>query len=207
MRPHGSQSLRRTRRRRQAMRIVAGRWRGRTLAVPPGLGVRPTGDRARGAVFNIVTHRFEGRDGFSLKDARVLDAFAGSGALGLEALSQGAASATFFETDAAALAVVRANVAACQAQARTAVRRVDACRPPPPDEPVGLALLDPPYAQSLLEPALVALATTGWLAPGCLVYAESDGRAPAPAWPDGFSVVDERTQGRPRLTFLRWGAA
>ncbi|GEO82816.1 16S rRNA (guanine(966)-N(2))-methyltransferase RsmD [Pararhodospirillum oryzae] len=185
------------------MRITGGEWRGRALLVPVGTRVRPTSDRARAALFNVLMHRFQGRDGFGLAGGRVLDAFAGSGALGLEALSRGAAHVTFFDTAPPSLRAVEANLKAMGGQERASVIRADAVRPPPPAQPVGLAFLDPPYAEGLADRALSQLLRAGWLAPGALVCVETDGATPAPAWPGGVGVVDERTQGRPRLTILR----
>ncbi len=153
------------------MRIVAGEWRGRTLAAPPGQATRPTADRVRQTLFDMLLHApWGGRA--RIEGARVLDAFAGTGALGLEALSRGAAEAAFIERDRAALATLRANVAACRAEQRCRVLAGDATAPPP-GVACQLLFLDPPYAQGLAGAALAALAARGWIAPGALLAVET----------------------------------
>ena len=152
------------------MRVIGGAWRGRRLIAPPGAATRPTADRARQALFDRLLHApWAGRE--RIEGARVLDAFAGTGALGLEALSRGAAAAAFLERDPAALAALRANVAACRAEARCRVLDADALRPPP-GEACGLLFLDPPYGRDLVARAVAALAGAGWVAPGALILAE-----------------------------------
>ncbi len=186
------------------MRIVAGAWRGRRLVAPPGLETRPTADRVRQALFDSLMHApwAKGEGGRSLLDgARVLDAFAGSGALGLEALSRGAAHATFFERDRAALAALRANVAACGAAATCTVLAADATNPPPAPAACGLVFLDPPYRLGLVARALDALQNRGWLAPAALLVIETAAEEPAPAGP----ALLERTHGAARITVARWG--
>jgi 16S rRNA (guanine966-N2)-methyltransferase len=179
------------------MRIVAGRWRGRVLAAPPGTATRPTSDRARQAIFDMLLHAtWGGRD--LIDGARVLDVFAGTGAMGLEALSRGAAHATFIERDPAALAALRRNLAACGAAAD--VIAADACAPPR-GRPCGLVFLDPPYELGLVPRACAALATAGWVAPGAIVVAETARKEPSP-WPDR---IDERTYGAARITVRRIG--
>ncbi|MBK1678554.1 16S rRNA (guanine(966)-N(2))-methyltransferase RsmD [Rhodospirillum rubrum] len=186
------------------MRIVGGRLKGKVLTAPVGPAVRPTGDRTREALFNVLVHRFQGRDGFSLEGAIVLDAFAGTGALGLEALSRGAARVAFLEQAPASLALIRANIAACRAEAVCKVVRGDACHPARAGEAATLALLDPPYGKGLALPAVIALAAAGWLAPGALVCVETEAKGtPAPPWPEAFEVADERTHGKARMTILR----
>ena len=176
------------------MRIIAGRWRGRTLRAPPGLATRPTAERLRQALFDMLLHApWGGRlDGFA-----VLDAFAGTGALGLEALSRGAASAIFLERDRVALDVLRANVAACRGAVAT-VLAADALRPPP-GQACGLVFLDPPYGEGLLLPALAALTGGGWVAPGALVVAEA-ARDEAPVL---GALLAERTHGAGRVSVWR----
>lgn len=182
------------------MRIVAGSHRGRTLLAPPGDAIRPTRDRIREAVFNILAHAAWADDS-PLVGARVLDAFCGSGALGLEALSRGAASAVFLDSNPAALDCARANAATLREEARATFVRADALKPPPARTPATLAFLDPPYAKGLIEPALTALAATGWFAPGAIVVAESDSRD-AVTVPDEFETVDERTYGHTTVRIL-----
>jgi len=184
------------------MRIVGGRYRGRRLAVPPGEAVRPTSERAREALFNILAHgRFAATPAF--EDARVLDAFAGTGAFGLEALSRGARFACFIELDRTARDVLAANIKALGESSRTRLLAADATRPPPADGPYDLAFLDPPYRSGLAPPALEALALRGWLAPDALVIVELPSRGEFSA-PGAFTVLEERRYGAGRLVFLRW---
>ena len=186
------------------MRIVAGRHRGRALQAPPGDAVRPTSDRAREALFNILAHgRFgNGGDGPAYAGASVLDAFAGTGALGLEALSRGAAEAFFLESDRAALAVLRRNVEALGETARARIVPADATNPPRAQKPCGLVFLDPPYRGGLAQPALAALAAAGWIAPDALCVVEAAAKEDfAPV--AGFDRLDDRTYGAARLIFLR----
>lgn len=185
------------------MRIVAGAWRGRRLVAPAGEATRPTSDRARQALFDVLTHApFAGRA--VLHDAAVLDAFAGTGALGLEALSRGAASASFIEQDRAALAALRANIAACRAEGRARVVVADALAPPRTAAPASLVFLDPPYGRGLVPLALAALGEAGWIAPGALVAAEIGAGEEPPPIP-GFSLLDERRWGAARVLVLRAG--
>jgi 16S rRNA (guanine966-N2)-methyltransferase len=191
------------------MRIVGGGYRGRRLASPPGLATRPTADRAREAVFNVLEHA---RWSPGLTDARVIDLFAGSGAMGLEALSRGAAFCLFVETDAVARGVIRDNIDALGAHGelfgRTRIHRRDATdlgqRPGADGPPFGLALLDPPYGRGLGERALAELAAGGWLAEGALVVLER-GEAEAAPEADGFEALDDRRYGAARVLFARWG--
>jgi 16S rRNA (guanine966-N2)-methyltransferase len=189
------------------MRIVGGQFRGKTLTAPEGQDTRPTSDRSRESLFNVLTHRFQGQGGFSLTGAVVVDAFAGSGALGLEALSRGAASATFLETAAPALTALRANLAACLVQDRCRVVRADATapgKPPAGTSQATLVLLDPPYGQGLAPRCLKGLAERGWLSPGALVCVETEAKAPPIDWPTGFSEEDQRSHGKARITILQW---
>jgi 16S rRNA (guanine966-N2)-methyltransferase len=181
------------------VRIVGGRHRGRALAAPPGAAVRPTGDRAREALFNVLTH---GSFAAPWRDAAVLDAFAGTGALGLEALSRGAAEAWFIESDRAALAALRRNVATLGEEARAHILAGDATRPPPARRAVAAVFLDPPYRSGLAAPALAALAAAGWLAADAVATVEV-GAKEAFEPPPGFERVDERRYGAARLLVLR----
>ncbi|HEY6433418.1 MAG TPA: 16S rRNA (guanine(966)-N(2))-methyltransferase RsmD [Acetobacteraceae bacterium] len=185
------------------MRIVGGAWRGRRLAAPADGGTRPTSDRARQALFDMLMHApWAGRA--VIEDAHVLDAFAGTGALGLEALSRGAARATFFEQDRAALRVLRANVAACGAEACCTVREGDALLPPRAagDAGCGVVFLDPPYGLGLVPLAVAALGAKGWMLPEALVVAEMGRAEAAPA--DG-SLLAERVYGAARICVWRMG--
>ena len=179
------------------MRIVAGAWRGRALLAPPGAATRPTADRVRQALFDMLLHAPWGGRAV-IEGARVLDAFAGTGALGLEALSRGAASATFMEQDRAALRMLRANAAACRAEGRCTVLPVDVLAAPM-GEACGLVFLDPPYGQDFVARALARLRDMGWIAPGALVVAET-GRDEA--LPDLGDVLAERVHGAARVTVL-----
>jgi 16S rRNA (guanine966-N2)-methyltransferase len=155
------------------VRIVAGKHRGRTLEAPPGLATRPTSDRARQALFNIVENGKFASRGSVFIGHPVLDIFAGTGALGLEALSRGAAKAIFVEQDKAALTALTANIRALRETDACEILRSDARTPSPcRGEPARLVLLDPPYGQDLGAPALSAFARAGWLAPEALVILE-----------------------------------
>jgi 16S rRNA (guanine966-N2)-methyltransferase len=189
------------------MRIVAGKHRGRRIAAPEGHDVRPTSDRAREAVFNILQHGNFTADGTSpLIDAHVLDVFAGSGALGLEALSRGAARLTCIENSATARSALRANVKTLGETARVTVVQADATKPPmPAGQPCQLVLMDPPYRSGLAAPALAALAERGWLADGAICVAEISA-AEALEAPAGFTPIDERRYGKAKLMFLCYGA-
>ena len=183
------------------MRIVAGRHRGRRIAAPPGEAVRPTSERAREALFNILAH---GRFGPApvFEDARVLDVFAGTGAFGLEALSRGARFATFIEKDREARDVLAANIKMLGESARTRLLAVDATAPPRPDGPYDLVFLDPPYRSGLATPALQALMRAGWLAARALVIVELAAREHFDL-PDGSVLLEERRYGAGRLIFMR----
>ncbi len=182
------------------MRIVAGRHKGRVLQAPPGNATRPTADRVREALFNILAHG----EAPPLRGARLLDAFAGSGALGFEALSRGAAHVTFMENDPAAYAVIHGNARKMgAAEAEAAILRADATRPPPARQPCDMVLMDPPYKSGLGQAALTALAAQGWIAPQALVVVEV-AAAEAFASPlPGFVIAHERRYGAARLVFLR----
>ena len=204
------------------MRIVGGRLRGRRLEAPGGTTLRPTADRTREALFNILCQgKLDWRPnkqanqqedaaapgGNPLAGARVLDAFAGTGALGLEALSRGAGFVTFMENQAAALNACRHNIDALDAAAhgeaaQTELLRCDVLRPPPAKGPCELVLMDPPYNQDLAPPALAALHRAGWLAPGALATVELMATEPFTP-PEGFETLDERKYGKARLVFLR----
>lgn len=192
------------------MRIVAGRHRGRAIAAPDdGKAVRPTSDRVRENLFNILSHGRLAAEGQLLEGAAVLDAFAGSGALGLEALSRGAAEALFLDKEGMALASVRRNLEALGEEQHATLLQADACRPPAPGKvrghprPRTLLFLDPPYRSGLAPMALAALAAAGWLAPGALAVVELES-GEAFETPPGFALADERRYGRTRVLFLRW---
>ena len=184
------------------MRIVGGSHRGRRLLAPPGELVRPTSDRAREALFNILSHGNFAAGGSPFAERPVLDAFAGTGAFGLEALSRGASEAAFIEIERDALLALRRNVAALGEAERAHIVAGDATRPPRARLVCALAFLDPPYRSGLAAPSLVALAAAGWLLPDALVVIEVAAREELPL-PPGFSLIDERVYGAARLVFLR----
>lgn len=179
------------------MRIVGGAHKGRRLAAPPGMVARPTADRTREALFNILAHSGH----VELDGAMVVDCFAGSGALGLEALSRGAATAFFMESHRESLAALTANVESLREQARATILRTDATRPPLAKAACTLAFLDAPYGSGLSNPCLESLARQSWLAPQALVVVEvaADEAFTPPA---GFDPVDERRYGAAKLVFL-----
>ena len=211
------------------MRIVAGAWRGRTLVAPPGQGTRPTADRVRQALFDMLMHaEWGGRE--AIEGAAVLDVFAGTGALGLEALSRGAATACFIESAATALKALRANVAACKAEDRTRVLAVDVFSVPswpglsgPPiraraatggpdkrhdDDRViaqpaprsSLVFLDPPYGLGLVPRAIGHLLGTGHIAPGALIIAET---GQDESWLPDQPLLADRRHGAARMLAFR----
>ena len=181
------------------MRIVGGRYKGRALIAPDMRDIRPTSDRLRETLFNILAH-WGGTH--VVRDARVIDLFAGTGALGLEALSRGARFALFVEESAAGRALIRENVLALGAAGVTRILRRDATKLGPITiEPFSLAFLDPPYGQGLATAAFASLQAGGWLAPHALVVIEETAVAaitPAP----GFRLVDTRHQGDTQLCFF-----
>jgi 16S rRNA (guanine966-N2)-methyltransferase len=182
------------------MRIVGGRLGGRTLAAPKSQNVRPTSDRLRESLFNILAHRSDD----AITGARVLDLFAGTGALGLEAISRGAVFALFIDDGAEARALIRQNVEALGLGGLTRVFRRDATRlgGVHPNEPFGLVFLDPPYRKGLAEKALASLRDDGWLAPGALVIVEEATDAGFSA-PPGFVDIERRRYDDTEFTFLR----
>jgi 16S rRNA (guanine966-N2)-methyltransferase len=184
------------------MRIVGGRHRGRRLLAPAGDTVRPTSDRTREALFNILSHGQLAADGIPFAGAAVLDAFAGTGAFGLEALSRGAAEAFFIERGPEAVAVLRRNVASLGESAHAEIVPGDATRPPRARVAGAVAFIDPPYRSGLAGPALEALDRARWLKPDTLVIVELAAREELPS-PVGFTLLDERVYGAARLVFLR----
>src|SRR5712691_1735459 len=185
----------------RGLRIVGGSHRGRRLVAPPGELVRPTSDRARESLFNILSHGNFAALGLPFADCPVLDAFAGTGAFGLEALSRGASAAAFIENEREALAALRRNVRALGVEDRAHIVAGDATRPPRALLPCAVAFLDPPYRSGLAAPALGALAAAGWLTPDALIVVEIAAREEFPL-PAGFTLIDERVYGAARLVFL-----
>lgn len=176
------------------MRIIAGSWRGRPLVAPLGEATRPTSDRAREALFSMLVSRLG-----SFEELAVADLFAGTGALGLEALSRGAARCTFLEQDSTALAALKRNVTSLGATERADIRQHDAARAA--GGPWHLVFLDPPYGSGLGQRALGHLARSAALAPGALVSLETARNETVD--PGTLLVEAERTYGKARLTLLR----
>jgi len=183
------------------MRIVGGRLCGRALAVPRSQAIRPTAERLREALFNILVHAY----GDPVAGARVLDLFAGTGALGLEALSRGAEFALFIDDAAAARALLRENVAALGLGGVARIFRRDATRLGGAQalSPFSLVFLDPPYGQGLAEKALLSAHAGGWMAPGALVVVEEAVKA-AFAAPAGFEELERRAYDDTELRILRY---
>jgi 16S rRNA (guanine966-N2)-methyltransferase len=183
------------------MRIVGGCLRGRALAAPKSAAIRPTADRLRESLFNILVHAY----GDPVTGARVLDLFAGTGALGLEAMSRGAAFALFVDDGAEARALIRANVEQLGLGGATRVFRRDATRlgPAHPVEPFSLVFADPPYGLGLAEKALAAAREGGWLAPDALVVVEEAVEAKFTA-PEGFEGMERRGYDDTELIILRY---
>ena len=182
------------------MRVVAGRWRGRTLRAPRGVDVRPTTDRVREAIFSILGGRVE--------ETKVLDLFAGTGAMAIEALSRGAAGAVLVEPSRPAAEVLKENLASLDASSavclsldyRKALKRLSAR-----EETFSLVFLDPPYGQRLIEAAAEELEKAGVLEKGALVVAESARRDPLEKVPTGWALESERLYGDTRVAFYEVG--
>lgn len=182
---------------RNRLRIVAGHWRGRVLAFPDSPGLRPTADRVRETLFNWL--------GAAVRQAHCLDLFAGSGALGLEALSRGAASVLLVERSAAVVRVLESNLEQLSAGDTARVLRADGLavlrRPPP--RPMDCVFLDPPFQSDILSRVFPLLEEGGWLAPEAFIYLESDRRHPPPAWPETWALRREATAGNVAFRLLR----
>ncbi len=184
------------------MRIIAGTHKGRALTTPEGSATRPTSDRARESLFNVLAHADWAP---ALDGARVIDLFAGSGALGLEAISRGAAFCLFVETDAAARGAIRDNIEALGLFGNTRLHRRSAIdlgpKPAGVGAPFTLAFLDPPYHKALIAPTLECLVAGDWLDADAVVMAEmaSDERVELPGW----KTLDAREYGAARIVFLR----
>lgn len=185
------------------MRIISGTFSGRNLVAPPGRATRPTSERAREAVFNVLAHApwspgLEGR--------RVLDLFAGSGAYGFEAMSRGAAFTLFVDTDSTARGAIRDNIETLGLFGNTRIHRRSAIdlgqRPAGLDSPFDLVFIDPPYGQGLAEAALKRLPDGEWIARECCIVLECS--ADEKPSVDGFTIHDERIYGAAKVLFLSW---
>jgi len=187
------------------MRIISGKFKGQAIAAPAGRDTRPTSDRARESLFNVLAHAAWAPD---LEGARVIDLFAGSGALGFEAISRGAAFCLFVETESAARGAIRNNIESFQLFGNTRIHRRSATdlgpKPAGVGEPFTLAFMDPPYNKGLVEPCLTTLKTGNWLAPDALVVVETEARETFEH--PGFTEVDTREAGKAKITMLRFGA-
>ncbi|HYM29942.1 MAG TPA: 16S rRNA (guanine(966)-N(2))-methyltransferase RsmD [Candidatus Cybelea sp.] len=186
------------------LRIVGGLWRGRTIRAGDNARIRPTSERTREALFDILAHAapFRTEHGPMPRGITVLDVFAGTGALGLEALSRGAKHAVMLDNDAGAATLIRGNIAKLEADDRASVLQRDALNPGIGAHKALLVLLDPPYGSNLAAPALAALDAAGWIAPGATAVAElavNEDLVP----PNGFAVLDTRRYGKAKLIFLR----
>lgn len=188
------------------MRIVAGQFRGREIIAPEDKRIRPTSDRARESLFNILQSGRLQREAGGSADAAlagisVLEVFAGTGALGLEALSRGAQIVTFLEKDPGALKILRQNIERFGCGNRCRVLQADALEPPAAEAPADLILLDPPYGEDIATGTLQALAEKGWVAAGCLIALEQPaGRTLV--LPGEFRSLDRRRYGRAEFHFL-----
>jgi 16S rRNA (guanine966-N2)-methyltransferase len=186
------------------MRVVGGSLRGRTLAAPKSQTIRPTADRLREALFNILVHAYDN----PLAGARVLDLFAGTGALGIEALSRGAAFTLFVDDGAEARALMRENVATLGLGGTSRIFRRDATKlgPAHPVEPFAVAFLDPPYGKGLAEQALISARAGGWLVPDALIVVEEATKAKFAA-PEGFAELERRGYDDTEFVMLRLATA
>jgi 16S rRNA (guanine966-N2)-methyltransferase len=182
------------------MRIVAGKFRGRTLQGPKTNAIRPTSDRLRESIFNILAHAY----GDPITGARVMDLFAGTGALGLEALSRGAKFALFVEDSIEARGIIRQNIETLGVIGISNVFRRDAAKlgQRGPVDPFDLVFCDPPYGQGLAEKALAGARAGGWLNPGALVVVE-EAADPRFKTPDGFEELERRVYDDTAVSFLR----
>ena len=183
------------------MRVVGGRFRGRTLAGPKSDAIRPTSDRLRETIFNVLAHGY----GDPVEGARVIDLFAGTGAMGIEALSRGAAFCLFVEEGAQARGLIRENVESLGLGGATRLFRRDATRMGAAGQnpPASLVFCDPPYGKDLAPRALKSCADGGWLSPGALVVVE-EAQGAGVALPDGFEELERRDYGETKVLFARY---
>ena len=186
------------------MRIVGGRLRGRALKGPGSDAIRPTSDRLRETIFNILAHAYDD----PVAGARVLDLFAGTGAMGLEALSRGAAFALFVDESAQARGLIRENIETLGVGGATRLFRRDATRmgAAAPNAPFSLVFCDPPYGKDLAPRALASCAAGGWLTPGALIVVE-EAQGAEVHLPEGFEKVERRDYGETAVVFGRFSAS
>ncbi len=183
------------------MRIVGGEFRGRPLAAPKSSAIRPTSDRTRESLFNILSHAYPE----SLDGTRVLDLFSGTGALGIEALSRGARYCLFVEESSEGRGLLRENVEALSLQGKTRIFRRDATDlgPAGPIDPFDLVFADPPYGKGLGERALVCASENGWLVNGAIIILEEAAAANV-SLAAPFEILETRTYGETLIRILRW---
>ncbi len=185
------------------MRIIAGKHKGRRLTAPAGRDVRPMTDRTREALFNVLAHGGWGDDGANpVVDAVVLDAFCGTGALALEALSRGAADAWLLDVSSESLTAARRNVDDMRESDRAHFLRTDSTRPLPAKAQANLVFIAPPYGKAMASPAITGLADRGWMSPGAVIVVELAVPDPFEV-PEGCETLDDRRYGGTRLVFLR----
>ncbi len=184
----------------EPMRIIAGQFKGRKLLPPEGKDIRPTSDRTRESIFNLLMHGRYG--GENIIGCHVVDLCCGTGALGLEALSRGARLATFVDKDKRAIELTKANALHCGVSAQSFFVQGDITRLPAAREPVALVLIDAPYATPMLAPAYASLVAGGWLATGALIVAEQPRDMAAPTL-EGAELIDERQYGKPKILVYR----
>ena len=182
------------------MRIVAGSLRGRRIEAPSTIVTRPTGDRVRESLFNVLENIFERRD-IPYEELTFLDAFSGSGALGIEALSRGAKAASFIEQNNRAYSTIKDNLGRLGLEEKTKTYRRDVLRPGAPHHQHDVVLLDPPYGKDLASKALKSLARHGWLTENCLVAVERGEKEPTFDL-DGFAFLDSRIYGITQILFF-----
>ena len=183
------------------MRIVAGKHRGRPLLAPEGPTIRPTQDRTRESLFNLLEHGRLASDGSRVAGAIVLDAFCGTGALALEAISCGALRATLIDNSNAALSTARANAASLNETDAVTILRADARHPPTAPVAHTLVFLDPPYGKDRAPEAISGLDAAGWIAEGALIAVET-GRTEDLELPEGFTLQDQRRYGRAKISLV-----
>ena len=187
------------------MRIIGGIHRGRVLKAPKGMDTRPTADKPRQSLFDVLMHGTFDSARFNIREKTVLDAFCGTGAFGLEAISRGAARAVMMDLDGKALEAARENVKALREERHVKIVQADVTKPPEADRACDLVFLDPPYGLGLGPPALEALANKGWIAPGALTVLEVGAREKSVP-PQEFVLLDERRVGAAKFLFFRYRA-
>jgi 16S rRNA (guanine966-N2)-methyltransferase len=185
--------------------IIAGKYRGKKIKTKANASIRPTGGRARGAVFNILMHgEFGSPENSPLIDRSVIDLFCGTGALGLEALSRGAAHVTFVDESSESISLARSNAAHLKEESNTYFIRSDSTKLPRARRTCSLAFLDPPYNSGLAVKSLAALDMQGWLEDGAIAVAEMSKKETLVP-PKNYTMFDDRIYGNTRIVFLRYG--